>query len=425
MAEELSKGHLALTINAVRQSIEISWRDLELVENSSIILMGARLDRPDDDTDDTQLLFELVPTNTDDWVSTEIRYNYTQFRDIVDVNTSCYGYWVYYREAGGRIWASSCLRAYPRWMNEIKDHIKGYRFRDIFVPGSHDSSSYKTGFNPLKNETLVTKYTLTQDDDITSQLLHGLRYLDIRVGYYRRGEPQFWANHGISRQQPLDQVLRNIYDFVTETNEIVVVDFQEFPVGFGKTMTIHQKLVTFIKAEIGDMVVDLQDTWRTRLAQIWAQHRRIILCYDHISVVEEFHPFTWISTQQRWANTANLSDLKVFLNRVNDENALRYSPRPVTDMAELTPDPWGVISDRYGGLRRMSDSTNKKISEWYFKEYGPTANVVAVDFYRGTTIVQTAIYWNVYRSQFRMNYTRTEITFNGDQQRRPGITQSI
>lgn len=70
-----------------------------------------------------------------------------------------------------------------------------------------------------------------KSDDITGQLMHGIRYLDIRVGYYRSLEPRFWVNHGITRQQPLDKILRQVRDFVLETNEIVIFDIQEFPVG--------------------------------------------------------------------------------------------------------------------------------------------------------------------------------------------------
>lgn len=61
--------------------------------------------------------------------------------------------------------------------------------------------------------------------------MHGVRYLDIRIGYYRSTTPSFWVNHGISRQQPLHDVLQQVKDFVLETNEIVIFDIQEFPVG--------------------------------------------------------------------------------------------------------------------------------------------------------------------------------------------------
>lgn len=401
-AFEQNKGRLAITISAQKQNIEITWRDLDLSVNGTISLLNGRLGEPGSDT-----LLQIIPTDKNDWITTDVYYNYTHFRELIDTNTTCYGYWVYYRNAYDlTIYSTSCLRAYPRWMNEIRSHIKDYRFRDLFIPGSHDSASYRMNFDPRKNETLVSKYTLTQDEDIKGQLLHGVRYLDIRVGYYRRGEPQFWANHGISRQQPLEQVLRDVHDFVSETNEIVILDFQEFPVGFGKTMTIHRNLIHLIKRTIGDMVVDLSDTWRCTLGRIWSQPKRIILGYDHVSVVEEFHSFTWIATQQRWGKSDIITDLKRHLMQANEESSVRFSPRPLTDMAELTPDPWGVISDRYGGLRKMADDINRQVSELYFKEFGPTANIVAVDYFRGTTIVQTAIYWNVYRSQFRSNETR-------------------
>lgn len=62
--------------------------------------------------------------------------------------------------------------------------------------------------------------------------MHGVRYLDIRVGHYRSTNPKpFWVNHGISRQHPLEDILRQVRDFVQETNEIVIFDVQEFPVG--------------------------------------------------------------------------------------------------------------------------------------------------------------------------------------------------
>lgn len=61
--------------------------------------------------------------------------------------------------------------------------------------------------------------------------MHGVRYLDIRVGHYRSANPVFWVNHGISRQQPLHVVLQQVRDFVLDTNEIVIFDVQEFPIG--------------------------------------------------------------------------------------------------------------------------------------------------------------------------------------------------
>lgn len=149
----------------------------------------------------------------------------------LDYSSSCYGYWFYYVNEKGEILLDGCFKAFPRWMAEMKDKIQNQRFSDLFLPGTHDSASYKLNFHPSDNETIVTKYSLTQDDDIRSQLIHGVRYLDIRVGYYRSEKDKFWANHGISKMHPLKLILEQVKDFVDSTNEIVILDFQEFPVG--------------------------------------------------------------------------------------------------------------------------------------------------------------------------------------------------
>lgn len=72
----------------------------------------------------------------------------------------------------------------------------------------------------------------------------------------------------------------------------------------------------------------------------------------------------------------------------------RYSSRPIADMAELTPTGWDLLTDRFDGLRRMADQTNRHLSKWYSETWGPLANVVALDFYRGTNLIDIAIYWN-------------------------------
>jgi len=72
----------------------------------------------------------------------------------------------------------------------------------------------------------------------------------------------------------------------------------------------------------------------------------------------------------------------------------RFSSRPVSDMAELTPETWDVILDKTGGLRKMADNVNWRISQLYRNELGTNANIVSADFIRGTTLVETAIEYN-------------------------------
>lgn len=196
-----------------------------------------------------ELLFDLLVNTSDGNIQTNLKFNYGKHRRI-DFDTGCYSFW-FSLVVDGAVTKSGCITTQAHWMNEMRDQIENKKFRQLFIPGTHDSSSYKYNFDPNRMETLITRYTLTQDDDVLSQLVHGIRYVDMRVGYYRSNNEKFWANHGISRLHPLSDVLRQVKEFVDATNEIVILDFQEFPVGFGKSIDIHKQLAFFLFQQVG------------------------------------------------------------------------------------------------------------------------------------------------------------------------------
>lgn len=66
-------------------------------------------------------------------------------------------------------------------------------------------------------------------------------------------------------------------------------------------------------------------------------------------------------------------------------------------MAELTPTAWDVFSDKFSGLRQMADNANREVSRWYIEEWTNEANIVAVDFVRGTNIMETSLIANARR----------------------------
>lgn len=198
--------------------------------------------------DGVELLYDLMPNTTDGQQETYLKHNFASHRRL-DFDTGCYKYW-WSMVVDGVIVDSGCLRTNAFWMEELHQRLANAKVRQLFLPGTHDSASYKYNFDPNRMETLVSRYTLTQDDDILSQLVHGIRYLDIRVGYYRSNEEKFWANHGISRIHPLSDILRQVKEFIDSTNEIVILDFQEFPVGFGQGTDIHKQLSFFLFQQV-------------------------------------------------------------------------------------------------------------------------------------------------------------------------------
>lgn len=109
----------------------------------------------------------IEPTDKNGWVTTNIPFDIEMAKNV-SIHTKCYGYWAVYLNVYGDVKASACISAYPTWMNDMKSHIGRFKFRDLFIAGTHDSGSYRERFDPKRNETLVTKYALTQVREVTS-----------------------------------------------------------------------------------------------------------------------------------------------------------------------------------------------------------------------------------------------------------------
>ena len=79
---------------------------------------------------------------------------------------------------------------------------------------------------------LVDRYSINQGESVWHQLLYGIRYLDIRVGYYRNTPEKFWIVHNFIKMIPLYEVLQAVRKFLLSTQEVLVMDFHRFPKGF-------------------------------------------------------------------------------------------------------------------------------------------------------------------------------------------------
>lgn len=133
----------------------------ELDEDKTVIRPSRLLSSKIWTYNDKPIRYWLRPTERTGWHTTTVLFDYTLFQNITK-ETKCYGFWATYVAESGAILAKTCIRAYPTWMNDMRSHIGKFKFNDLFLVGTHDSGSFKEGFNPKSNETLVTKYSITQ-----------------------------------------------------------------------------------------------------------------------------------------------------------------------------------------------------------------------------------------------------------------------
>ncbi|KAL1131867.1 hypothetical protein AAG570_011478, partial [Ranatra chinensis] len=217
--------------------LELSWK-VEVVEPGDWV--GLFLGEPRSLGSGKPLFWSYV-NQTEGWIDTALQEN----RTLPDPHyfPRCTAYWAAYWHKNDTLpVAKSCLGTNPRWMEESQHIIKDLSLLDTFLPGTHDSGSFHLSFGPYRPNR-YNKYVYTQDESIMEQLIHGARYLDLRISQ-KKGK--WWLNHGVFRIHPLEYILMDIKEFLRHTKEIIVLDFHRFPKGKtpfhteAKTPALHQ-----------------------------------------------------------------------------------------------------------------------------------------------------------------------------------------
>lgn len=143
------------------------------------------------------------------------------------------------------------------------------------IPGTHNSGAY----DPSRLANIVQNYVLNQDRIVWTQLVFGIRYLDLRIGYYKNDG--FFINHDLIRITPLRPVLKQIRKFLDVTDEIVIVDFHRFPYPTDFTQDIHELLLEMIYDELGQFVAFKSDYSGVApfFFELWDMKRQAIISY--------------------------------------------------------------------------------------------------------------------------------------------------
>ncbi|MCR5206970.1 MAG: hypothetical protein K6C14_00650 [Eubacterium sp.] len=101
---------------------------------------------------------------------------------------------------------------FDRWMEYIKDEVK---ITSLVIPGAHNAGSYGMSF-----------MAECQKDTLLTQFNYGIRHYCLRLNTDRRGN--IVIAHGISKGDLFDNVLSDIRQMLINSNEILLLDIQEY-----------------------------------------------------------------------------------------------------------------------------------------------------------------------------------------------------
>ncbi|XP_046486843.1 uncharacterized protein [Neodiprion pinetum] len=358
--QEFEASHVGLIISPILSTSEI--REIEVYWSHSCFRSGdtIALYTEEPSTNSTPI-YSFQPTASSGIRQTGIDAEFVPSSSLT-FERQCLGYHVAWLRDDS-IMKTNCLETRPNWMADRKEALGSKRFRDLFLPGTHNSGSYSIVEEPT-SENIVSKYIICQDEDILAQLIYGVRYLDIRAGYYSSSDPVWWVNHGLFKVVEMQEVIDDVKTFLDNTEEIVIFDVQEFPVGFGTDLTIHAKLVAYLEEQFADYLLPKSYGWSTSLETVWASGKRLIIGYDESSVVPLYDSI-WPCVTQQWGDVRTISDLYTYLSGIESAALSSSAVNPRSAMAELTPNTWDILLDRLGGLRQMADDVNVNVTKWF------------------------------------------------------------
>jgi hypothetical protein len=355
-------------------------------------------------SEDATYFYELGINEPDGTEELEFQHDFS--KELQPDSKGCYNFW-WYLVDGNTVIDSGCMRTRSRWMNDMKPTLTNRKINQVFFPGTHDSVSFKEGITLNTASFPLNSYSLTQDDTVKSQLDHGIRYLDIRVAYYqpfptsettRFSSKTFWGVHGPVWMHPITQIFEQVRDFVdANTEEIVILDFHQFK-DFDND-EVHTKFLELLKQWFKFYAANPESGWETTLGDIWKTQtrNRIIISYNKKDFAQnEGKGFLWPRIEQQWGEIRSGStNLIAYLKESRLKTMKQENSEPFAEMAELTPNAKSIfVSESGGDLRKMADDVNLDVTKLYHGEFGRNANIVAVDFYRSTNIVDIAIDWN-------------------------------
>ncbi|MCO7225977.1 phosphatidylinositol-specific phospholipase C domain-containing protein [Pleionea sp. CnH1-48] len=305
-----------------------------------------------------------------------------------------------------------------QWMETVFEGRADIALNQIVMPGTHDSGSYLIGeyneaFDLVDEECndsfwsdfamelafWVTKnWAITQTKSFKQQLEGGIRYFDLRVTS-EDGEP--WLFH-CALSMPLDDALDEIELFVrNHPKEIIILDFQTIAAG-DMIDNVHAMLQNRFESLL---LPSHQFNPASRLESLWSSGKSVIVIANDKDGDNKPGLHTYASNrywnrkqtlESKWANTDSVS-------RLQDKVTLAIKQRDLNKLSVaqtvLTPegDDSDVLSfDSLIGdytLRDMNDKVSDKVHQWMgeWNCEGLQQNIVMVDFYQDTQMVETAI----------------------------------
>ena len=321
------------------------------------------------------------------------KFNSSSLPDDVSkiTKSKCLPYWVGF-VMNDLLLYSDCLKIHPQWMGQLKnkhDCLSKARMTDFVLPGTHDAGAsllYKDLYKYNVHD-ILTRFTFTHHDGIYEQLVMGVRYLDIRIGYYPTRQHKYYLNHSFVSILPLYICLEDVAKFMSQTrDEIVIFDIHELEDSFDNHSEALPGLLTLLESYFHPWMLPNSFQSNSTLGSIWdTKNKRLIVTFPGNPPSEHY----WKNVHHLWANTDDLDDLLKYM----DSEIPRFSGSNFlwSVMGQFTANYMDIITDNWGGLMGAANITNFPVTTKLRNYWWAHVNIVSMDFIAASAVIDTVI----------------------------------
>lgn len=330
-------------------------------------------------------------------------YTQTNVADVggVSVNTDWDLYTAPFQPNLGPVPANIDL---SNWMTQLADWIQWKPLNTLMLPATHDSGTYGLIDEVDRPADDVTGPDITgegakqfglffsqawakaQDQTIAQQLNDGIRVLDLRPCKSKDGTIRIC--HGLYGPT-LDDILGQVRTFAdAHPREIIVLQFDDWA-GIDDV----QPVVSLIESKLGPHLLNHQViSAQSTVSAIWAQPGANVAVVFFNKETSKF----WSAYKVYGYNDASDKAMK----QATIANSFSRAPNQLHFIfGQATPNMNTVIAAANIGypknLQDLANGTNPVVLGWIRDQWSAQPiNVVALDFYKNTCLVQLAIYRN-------------------------------
>jgi hypothetical protein len=277
------------------------------------------------------------------------------------------------------------------WMKNLPDHVIDKPFTSLIFPGTHDSGAYRMDVcHPIPTadakflkltpllavcpciENFVGSWTLTQSNDLYSQLQMGIRCFDLRLALDE--DDHLWIVHMFTLVL-LRSALNAVNLFLNEhPSEFIIIRCKP---GWEQRNTLaNQEAVNKVKREFtslfGNKILEFQNFNVPTLRYCRNAGKQIVIVFEADGYVQDIESALWPSSYviSNWSNVNNVNALIDALTYIVQNQLSRVDYKLQELSFVLTPQS----SDIKTALFRMFTCRSRESLETFADEVRPKMN---------------------------------------------------